>query len=294
MDIQLSAFKSQFKTALEKNKLGHAYLFTGSNTSILTQTTLEIICDIETFEDQISNDIFFKRLSEGNYSDLMNIDNEDKSIKINDIRKISSFLQMKPVEGAHRIILIKKADMMTIEAQNALLKILEEPYNNSLIILLSETSDAFLPTVLSRVQVLQVNQILNRETQPIPFDEKEIIAYHLQKILLLGDISSIFILSDILISKKNRQKTEIYLSYLYSIFFEISRGKHTNKFNDDEYNKISQFFTELTPHILDKILNTVLDTIKQIKQNASLNLSVQAMLIKIQEDYYAENSRNTV
>ena len=294
MDSRLSKFKSQFNTALDKNKLGHAYLLTGRNTSLLNQLALEIICDIETFKNQISNALLLKRLSEKNYSDLMQIDNKDKSVKINDIRKISSFLQMKTIEGNHRIILIKNANMMTIEAQNALLKILEEPNNNSLIMLLSETADTFLPTVLSRVQVLHTNEIFESETTLISSEDQEFIVDNIKEILLFGNISSIFILSDMFAVKKNRYTTEMYLNYLYSVFFEILRNKRIGNAKEDKYRIFHQISAQLTPHLLNRILKTILDTNKQIKQNASLNLSVQAMLIKIQEDYYAENSRNTI
>ena len=294
MDSQLSTFKSLFNTALYKNKLGHAYLLTGANTPLLNQSALEIICDIEAFDNQITSELLLKRLSDGNYSDLMQIDNNDKSVKINDIRKISSFLQMKTIEGNHRIILIKNAEMMTTEAQNALLKILEEPYNNSLIILLSETSDTFLPTILSRVQVLRANEIFENETTLIPSKDQEFIVDNVKEILLFGNISSIFILSDMFSVKKNRFMTEMYLNYLYSVFFEILRNKQVGNTKENEYKIFHQISAQLTPYLLNKILKIILDTIKQIKQNASLNLSVQAMLIKIQEDYYAENSRNTI
>ena len=294
MDKNLSTLKSQFKTALDKNKLGHAYLFTGTNTNILIQSALEIICDIETFGNQISSELLLKRLCDGNYSDLMRIDNEDKSVKIDDIRKIASFLQMKTIEGTHRIILINNADMMTIQAQNALLKILEEPYASSLIILLSETIDVFLPTVLSRVQIVQANQTSEQNPPIISLEEQEIIVKHMQNILLLGDICSIFVLSDMFTVKKNRSKTEMYLNYLYSVFFGILRNKKTNEVNNDENNQFHQISTQLSAHFLSQILSTIFTTIKQLKQNASLNIAIQAMFIKIQEDYYAENSRNTI
>ncbi len=291
MKNPISTFKFQIKSAIENDTLGHAYLFTGANLEKLNRSALDIIYEIENINE---DELLLKRLADGNYSDLLKIGNEDKSIKINDIRKISSFLQMKTVEGTYRIVLISQANNMTIEAQNALLKILEEPYENSLIILLAEVVDAFLPTVLSRVQIIRVNQTEEFSMSIIPFEDKEMIAQHIQRILLLGDVNSIFMLSDLVTSKKNRQITEKYLNYLYSVFFELLHKKLVAQMyngEDDLYQKIS---TQLTPHILNQILSTILGTVKQIKQNSALNLAVQAMLIKIQEDYNAENSRNTI
>lgn len=79
------------------------------------------------------------------------------SIKIDDIRDIQPFAQQSS-EGV-RVIVIHQSDSMTLGASNALLKTLEEPAQNVLLILLSDTPSQLLPTVRSRLQQFNVSQI---------------------------------------------------------------------------------------------------------------------------------------
>jgi DNA polymerase-3 subunit delta' len=73
-----------------------------------------------------------------------------RSVKIEAVREIDKFLQLKPLEGHHRIAIIEEADTLTPEAANALLKTLEEPPANGRLILLADNEKSILPTILSR------------------------------------------------------------------------------------------------------------------------------------------------
>lgn len=80
------------------------------------------------------------------------------SISIEQIRELQTFLSFK-VPGKNpirRICIFESADTLTTEAQNALLKILEEPPADTVLILLTETSQALLPTIQSRVQKIEI------------------------------------------------------------------------------------------------------------------------------------------
>jgi DNA polymerase-3 subunit delta' len=81
--------------------------------------------------------------------------NRARSIGINLTRRIAEALSKQPYEGRHTVVLIFEAHLMTTEAQNAFLKLLEEPPPSAVIILISEFPDRFLPTVLSRCQQLR-------------------------------------------------------------------------------------------------------------------------------------------
>lgn len=83
----------------------------------------------------------------------------DKAITIEQIRQLTKFLQLKvPGTAAiRRVAVLVKADTMTIEAQNALLKLLEEPPADTMLLLTAEHAQGLLPTIRSRVQILQVS-----------------------------------------------------------------------------------------------------------------------------------------
>ncbi|MDP1743739.1 MAG: hypothetical protein Q8L51_03030 [Candidatus Amesbacteria bacterium] len=77
----------------------------------------------------------------------------EKSIGIDEVRLIQHFLAKKPIQSEKNIVYIKDAHLLTIPAQNALLKILEEPPGNSEIYLVTDQPDQLLPTILSRCQI---------------------------------------------------------------------------------------------------------------------------------------------
>jgi DNA polymerase-3 subunit delta' len=94
-----------------------------------------------------------------NYPYYRNIGSDDvKAISIDDIRSINDFLSLKvPSKKAiSRVIVISHAEKMKLEAQNALLKNLEEPPTGTVIILSAESVSSLLPTIASRLQVIPV------------------------------------------------------------------------------------------------------------------------------------------
>lgn len=78
---------------------------------------------------------------------------EEEKLGIAEARQVIVHLALKPYQGQSQGVVILQADNLTEEAQNALLKTLEEPPLESIIILGATTEDNFLPTVLSRCQV---------------------------------------------------------------------------------------------------------------------------------------------
>ncbi len=84
---------------------------------------------------------------------------ETGTLSIDAVRNIQKFLQLKTTGTGtiRRIVCVEHADGLTQEAQNALLKVLEEPPADTIIILTAESKRALLPTILSRVHVLQVH-----------------------------------------------------------------------------------------------------------------------------------------
>lgn len=81
-----------------------------------------------------------------------------KSIGIEQIRELQKFLQLKTAgtEPIRRAVIIEDADTMTIEAQNALLKILEEPPEDTVLVLTASKAHQLRPTIHSRVQAIAV------------------------------------------------------------------------------------------------------------------------------------------
>jgi len=85
-------------------------------------------------------------------SDVLEI-TPDTSIGIEEVRQIQTFLSRKPLQSENNTVIIHQAEKLTLPAQHALLKTLEEPPGNSQIFLVTSFPDQLLPTILSRVQL---------------------------------------------------------------------------------------------------------------------------------------------
>jgi DNA polymerase-3 subunit delta' len=90
------------------------------------------------------------KIESGSHPDLLLISPEDRQIKIDEIRLIDKALSFRPFEGKKKVVIIDDADAMNIAAANAFLKTLEEPPEDSVIILISSRSDRLPATIRSR------------------------------------------------------------------------------------------------------------------------------------------------
>lgn len=101
-----------------------------------------------------------RRIGRGVHPDVLTLEpGELGSIKIEKVRDVVVRAGYRPFEGRRRVVMIDDADAMTPDAQDALLKTLEEPPPSSVLILISAMPDALLPTVLSRCQRLRFGEL---------------------------------------------------------------------------------------------------------------------------------------
>ena len=90
---------------------------------------------------------------------------KENSIGVNDIRRMRADVQIKPYSAGHKIYIIPDAEKMTVPAQNALLKTLEEPPSYAVLLLLADGTGTFLPTILSRCVTLPLRPVPEREVE---------------------------------------------------------------------------------------------------------------------------------
>ena len=100
------------------------------------------------------------RIARGTHADVLLIEpGETGSIKVDQVRDAIERSAYRPFEGRRRIVVIEEADAMQAEAQNALLKTLEEPPAASMFVLVTSRPDMLLPTVRSRCQRLRFGRL---------------------------------------------------------------------------------------------------------------------------------------
>ena len=100
-----------------------------------------------------------KKVLAGLHPDVHVVGEEEKSISVDSIRALRDQLALRPFEADRHIALIPRADRMTAQAQNALLKTLEEPAGGNVFFLLTDQPGAMLPTIVSRCRRLRFSPV---------------------------------------------------------------------------------------------------------------------------------------
>jgi DNA polymerase-3 subunit delta' len=95
----------------------------------------------------------------GNHPDIRIFDDEEQPLKIDQIRELQREVVLSPVEGQYRVALLCNFERATTSAANALLKTLEEPASQVVMILTAPETGILLPTIVSRCQVLTLRTL---------------------------------------------------------------------------------------------------------------------------------------
>ena len=103
-----------------------------------------------------------RKIMSGNHPDVIHIKPTGATIKIAQVRALCEALSMKPYEARMRVVIVTDAHAMNPSAGNALLKMLEEPPDRTILILTAPQSVDLLPTIVSRCQLVRFNPITRR------------------------------------------------------------------------------------------------------------------------------------
>lgn len=157
--IQDRAFK-QILDIAQSQKIPNALLFLGDQGTQRKKAALLFTKLLNCLEEIPSNTCTCRscrKIDANSHPDIIQIDliNTKKSITIDQIREISIAISGKPNEARYRLVLISEADLMNVQAQNALLKMLEEPPEKTFFILMAQKIYLLLPTIISRCRKIR-------------------------------------------------------------------------------------------------------------------------------------------
>jgi len=148
--IGQSFAKKYLKSSINNDKLNSAYMFEGIDgigKKKMAYKLAKILLEIEHPE---------------NSPDYIDVFPNGNSVKVDQIRKLQSDIIIKP-HNKYKIYILNNAEKMTVEAQNALLKTLEEPPQYAIIILVTNNKEALLDTIKSRCDIVKFNSIPHNE-----------------------------------------------------------------------------------------------------------------------------------
>lgn len=218
-----------------------------------------------------------------NNADFKIIEPEESSIKVDQIREMIKKVYEKPIESSRKVYIINDADKMTVSAQNALLKVLEEPPAYVIIILVGSNEHLFLNTIKSRCIKITFKQLEKSELKEyfennnIKINEKYLELYEgsIGKAQKLEGLEDNYIeLEELMLDINNLGKLEIVkkgiaiitkdnieemLNYMNILLFRLGK-------NDTKY--------------LDMILR-VNKAIKQYKSNCNVEMLLDNLFLDI-------------
>ena len=227
--------KEQLQGAIANNKVSHAYIINGENRSgkefiakIFAQT---LLCEKGETDPCCECPSCQKAMS-GNHHDIIFVSHEKpNTIGVDDIRDgINDTVFIKPYSSNYKIYIIQEAEKMTPQAQNALLKTIEEPPEYGIVIIITSQPEKLLPTIRSRcVMVL---------TKPVK--EKDI--------------------HDYLVSKYSVSEDKATFAIEYA---QGNLGKAILLASNENYEKLVQSVIDLESNLFDMELEDISYTIQQ-------------------------------
>ncbi|WP_409228694.1 DNA polymerase III subunit delta' [Gudongella sp. SC589] len=310
------------KRAVKNNNISHFYLFEGEEG--LGKRTLgrtfakTLLCEEKGEEpcNSCSSCIKFDHL---NHPDYHEIEPEKGIIRKGQVEEIIRGMSMSPFGGDRKVFLMDQAHLMNKEAQNAMLKSLEEPPIYVHMILVTSSSKNLLPTIVSRGQQIRFGQIpislvaeylVQREGMAT--DEARFIAefskgslgravqlcssedffqirdwiIELMDLLIRGESWKIFSAVERFTEEKERvqELLDIMLFWFRDLMVYKSTGDLSLVINSDKEKLLSeQSFLDLDR--INDIIKKIQDTSMNLQLNVNYQLSIETMLFKIQEEF---------
>ena len=153
-----------FRRSVRSGKTPHSYIFEGIPGCGRRKTALALIQAL--FCPAVDDDACgvcasCRKIAGGNHGDIHLVEPlpDKRDISIEQLRELQRELSLRPYEAPRKACILEPAERMSVNAANSLLKTLEEPPGNALIILLTENADMLLPTIRSRCQLVRFSPL---------------------------------------------------------------------------------------------------------------------------------------
>ena len=230
--------KEHFLKAIESHRISHAYILTGEEgtgrKSIANAFAMTLLCEKGGTEPCMVCHSCKQALS-GNHPDLIYVTHEKPaSIGVDDIREqINDTIQIRPYSSYYKIYIVDEAEKMTVQAQNAPLKTIEEPPSYAVIILITTNQEAFLPTILSRCVQLKLKPLKD-------FTVKSYLTEHLK------------------VPEKDAE--------LCAAFARGNLGKAIHLASSEEFKELYRRVMSLLKNVGSMDIGMLLDCIREIKE----------------------------
>ena len=226
------------RNAVSMDKVSHAYIMNGARGSgkkmLASLFAMTLLCE-KKGPDPCNTCHSCRQAEGGNHPDIIWVAHEKpNTISVDDIREqVNNTVMIKPYQGPYKVYIIDRAELMTPQAQNALLKTIEEPPEYAVIILLTENAQTMLPTINSRCVMLKLRNI--RDT---------LIKQYLMERLEVPD----------------------YKADVCTAFAQGNVGKAIQLAESEDFNEIKNASLQLLKRIKEIELYELMEAVKQISE----------------------------
>lgn len=313
-----------FKSAIINQKISHAYIINGESGTgkkmLAKAFAMAIQCEEKSGEPCMNCKSCRQALGDNQPDIKWLVREKPNSIGIEEIREqINNDVDIKPYSNKYKVYIIDKADQMTPQAQNALLKTTEEPPAYVVIILITTNSDTLLPTILSRCVSLDIRPLDNKKIKDYllkNIDVKESIADlavafaggNLGKAILVASNEQFGELKDDVlqvvkhikdmsiaevvesVKRAGIYKLEIddYMDFMVLWFRDVLMYKATKAIDElifkDEYNYIIEQATKMSYNGIENVIEAIKKVKVRLKANVNFDLTLQLMYMTIMEE----------
>ena len=316
--------KEHLRNAISTKKVSHAYIINGERSSgkefIARVFAMALQCEKGEIEP-CGECHSCKQALSNNQPDIIYVSHEKpNTIGVEDIRtQINSDIGVKPYSSPRKIYIMNEGEKMTVQAQNALLKTLEEPPEYAVILILTTQVEALLPTILSRCVVLNMKPVSDALVKKYLMEELAVPDYkanicvafargNIGKAKLLASseefekvkdeaITLVKYINDMeineivkAIKKISEYKFDVndYLDILSVWYRDVLLFKATKDVNSlifkEEIQQIMRVSDRSTYEGIETIVNALQQAKRRLEANVSFDLTMELLLLTIKEN----------
>lgn len=311
------------RNAVREDKVSHAYILNGERGAgkkmLANLFAATLLCE-KGGPDPCNECHSCRQAESGNHPDIIKVTHEKpNSISVDDIREqVNNTIMIKPYQGPYKVYIIPQADMMTPQAQNALLKTIEEPPEYAVIMLLTSNIDALLPTIRSRCVRLDLKVVddglvkkylmehlhipdyqaeidasyahgsIGRAKQVATSQEFADMTQNALRILKNADGMEVYELTEAIKELSNdKQNISDYLDLFQFWFRDVLMFKATREVDNlvfkQEINYIREQASQRSYENLEKILDALEKTKVRLCANVNTELALELLFLTIRE-----------
>ena len=313
------------KSAVSMNKISHAYIFNGPDRSgkmMLAEAFAEALLCQEEGTEGCHQCRSCKQALNRNHPDIIYVSHEKpNTISVGDIRQqLNGTIDVKPynAESKYKIYIVDEAEKMNEQAQNALLKTLEEPPAYAVILLLTTNADGFLQTIRSRCVTLEltavadekIHSLLMRKYQVVDYKAEVCVAFaqgNVGRAIMLAGSQEFNELKDATI-KLVRRISEVELQDMMAEvkiieefdqvndFFDLlmlwyrdvlvakSTGSQDKLINKDQAHEIAKQAEHCSYEGLNNIFEVIENGRRRIRANVNQDMTLELLLLNIKKN----------